>query len=518
MYDLIIKNGKVIDGTGSPSFFADVAIQDGKIARIAKNLSGAKKEIDAKGLTVTPGFIDSHSHNDNAILEYPEMIEKIEQGITTAVAGQCGGSAAPKIIDEKKDKYIDGIGQLSDICKTFGSFAKTTRNIALGCNTLCLVGHGSIRKVVMGMSQQKPNQAQLQEMKALVREAMEHGATGISFGLIYPPGCYADTEELVEMAKVVKEYDGIVAAHIRNEGDAMITAVKEFIEVIRSAQVRGVVSHHKACGAPENWGKVSHSLRLIDQANAEGVEIYLDVYPYIATHTTTSVTFVPDPGRDLMARLADVQEREKIKAQQSGKWWFHDYSWVLVTKCDGYPEYEGLFLPEAAKRHGKSEFDTLLDMIYESENNCSCCYFSMCEQDVETVMAHPRAMICTDAGVAKEKTTFHPRTKGTFPRVLGRYVRERNVTTPEEMIRKMTSMPARVYGLKTKGLVWEGMDADLCIWDADKILDHSDFTDCNRRAEGLSYVVLGGEVVVKDAIFGGKKMGRMILKNYQTGE
>jgi len=247
MYDLIIKNGAVIDGTGSPQYLSDIAIKDGKIVRIAKNITDeGPKTINAQGLTVTPGFIDSHSHSDNAIIEYPEMTEKIEQGITTSVAGQCGGSVAPGNIEE--DKYIDGIGNLSEILKTFGSFSAAFENIPLGSNNLCFVGHGSIRKAVMGMSQEKPTKEELESMKTLLRDAMEHGAIGISFGLIYPPGSYADTDELTELAKVVKEYEGLIAAHIRSESNLLISAVKEFIDVARKSGVRGVLSHHKACG------------------------------------------------------------------------------------------------------------------------------------------------------------------------------------------------------------------------------------------------------------------------------
>ena len=513
MFDLVIKNGKIIDGTGSPSFFSDIAIKDGKITRVGKNLGDAKKIIDASGLTVTPGFIDSHSHSDNALIDFPDLIEKTEQGITTSIAGQCGGSPAPANISPDDDKFIEGIGKMSEVRATMGSFLDTFKNIPLGSNTVCLVGHGTIRKSVMGMKQSKPTQQELEKMKDYLRDAMEHGALGISFGLIYPPSCYADTDELIEMAKVVKEYNGIVASHIRGEGMKLAKATKEFLDIVKAADVRGVLSHHKACGEPENWGKVSHTLRMIDEANAEGFDVYCDVYPYVATHTTTSVTFVPDSGRDLLARLADADERQKMKEWNLEQWWANDLSWTQIAKCAAYPQYEGLFIPEIAKLHGTDEYEAIFDMILHSKNDCSACYFTMCEEDVETVMAHPRAMICTDASVAKGKTVFHPRTKGSFPRVLGRYVRERNVTTLPEMIRKMTSMPAAVYGLKTKGLIWEGMDADICIFDADKIKDNSEFTNCNERADGLNYVIIGGEVVAENAVYNGKRMGKLILRD-----
>lgn len=419
----------------------------------------------------------------------------------------------PKNVKKENDKYIDGMGNLSEILKTFGSFANAVENHSLGSNTMCMIGHGDIREFVMGMSQQKPTKEELEQMKELVRDAMEHGAIGVSFGLIYPPGSYADTDELIEIAKVVKEYEGVVAAHIRSESDQLVEATKEFIDVVRKSGTRGVLSHHKACSSSENWGKVNHTLRMIDAANEEGVEVYLDVYPYTASHTTTSVVFVPDSGRDLMKRLESQTEREKMRDWNNTKWWGDDYSWVQVVTCKGYPEYEGLFVPEAAKIHGKDEYETILDMIYKSNNSCSCCYYTMCDEDVMAVMAHPRAMICTDANVAGEKSTFHPRLKGSFPRALGRYARDKKVVPMYEMIRKMTSMPAQVYGLTTKGLIHEGMDADLCIFDAEKIIDRSEFADCNNRAEGLNYVILGGEVVVENAVYNGIRNGKVILKN-----
>lgn len=513
MYDLIIKNGKIIDGTAGPYYRSDIAIKDGKIAKIAKNLTDAEKIIDAKGLTVTPGFIDSHSHSDSSLLTYPDLKEKIEQGITTSVAGLCGDSPAPisRDIDPEKARVIEGFGKVTDIYKTMGTFLNLAKEQSYGSNTICLVGHGQLRKAVMGMEKREPANEEMEKMKELLRDGMEHGALGMSMGLIYPPGSYSKMEELVELSKIVAEYGGVIAAHIRDEGAQLIEATEEFIEIIKLSGVRGVHSHHKTSGHRENWGKVSHSLRLIDKANEEGTEIYCDVYPYIATHTSASVRFVPDSGQNLLERLKDESERAKMKEWGRAKWG-DDLSWAQVTRCTAYPQYEGLRIPEIAKLHGKDVYDTIYDMILESSNACSCCYFTMCEEDVETVMAHPRAMICTDSGVAETRKVYHPRMRGTFPRALGRYVRERGVTTLPEMIRKMTSMPAAVYNLQTKGLIREGMDADICIFDAEKIIDRSEYTNCTAGAEGLNYVILGGEVVCENAVFNGKRNGKLILR------
>ena len=493
MYDLLIKNGKVINGTGSPSFFADVAILDGKIARIGKGIEGAEKVIDAKGLTITPGFIDSHSHSDNALLTYPDLVEKIEQGITTSIGGQCGESPIPM------DEFLDSV-----------------RDRSFGSNTALLVGHSMLRRTVMGMENREPTVPELQEMKRLLCNGMNHGALGISFGLIYAPSVYAKTEELIELAKLVGEYHGIVAAHIRGEGNCLIKAVDEFITIIRESGARGVLSHHKVAGGKENWGKVNHSLRMIEKANSEGVEIYCDVYPYVATHTSLDETVIPperhsNGSEGLLKLLSQKEERQKLKEWGRNKWG-EDLSWIQISKCNAYPEYVGMRVSDIAALRGTDPYDAMYDMMADSNFNCNACYFTMCEEDVETVLAYPRAMICTDSSVAKGANTFHPRLKGSFPRVLGRYVRERKVTTLPEMIRKMTSMPASVYGLQTKGLIWEGMDADICIFDAEKIRDRSEFTDCNHRAEGLNYVILGGKVVVENAVYNGKKMGKVLTK------
>lgn len=486
MYDLIIKSGKIIDGTGSPSFLADIGIKDGKIVRIARwiEVTGdGAKVIDAKGLVVTPGFIDSHSHSDSSVLTLPDQKEKIEQGITTSIGGMCGFSQAP--------------------------YATEVKETVLGSNIAVFAGHNTIRRSVMGMENRKPTESELEQMKELVRKNMESGALGLSFGLTYTPSGYADTEELIELAKVVGEYHGLVSAHIRNEGDHLIQATEEFIKVIRESGTRGIHSHHKAMWK-ENWGKVSHTLRMLEQANEEGVEIYCDAYPYTASHTSMGARFVPKEYHafGLTKVLSDPEKRREIiewNLQTFGE----DLSWVLVASCSTYPEYEGLRIPEIARLRGQNGYEAVLDIIRDC-NGAQACYFCVCEEDMEAVLAYPRSMICTDSDVAGQKTTYHPRLRASFPRVLGRYVRERRVTSLPEMIRKMTSMPATVYGLRGKGLIKEGFDADICIFDADKIIDRAEYADCTRKAEGLNYVLLNGQIVVEDAVYLGIRAGKVI--------
>ena len=519
MFDLIIRNGKIIDGTGSPAYLSDVAIKDGKIVKVGRNIKGEAKEIiDASGLCVTPGFIDSHAHSEYDILYYPSQPEKIEQGITTSIGGQCGACASPlpKGTTRETADIIPSVGNEMDYFATPKMMFDSVENVPQGANTALLMGHSTIRRAVVGHEDRKPTTEEMEQMKAVLREGMENGAFGLSYGLIYAPGCYADTEELIEMAKVVAEYNGVIAAHIRNEGDRLATATAEFINVAKSANVRAVLSHHKAVTSMENWGKVNHTIAMMDQCNAEGYEIYCDVYPYDASHTSLITTFTPKSfrARSKEDQLADLKNPEK--RAELRKWgvekWGNDLSWIQVALCEAFPQYRGLRMNEVAKLHGKDEYETVYDILVANNLGGTACYFTICEDDICTVLRWPRAMIGTDGGSARGGTMFHPRTKGTFPRVLGRYVREKGVTTLPEMIRKMTAMPAAVYGLKTKGLIWEGMDADICIFDADKIIDRSTYTDCVQRAEGLNYVLVGGEVVVVDAVANGKLKGKVLRR------
>ena len=514
-YDLVIKNGKIIDGTGSPSYFADVAVKDGKIVKIAKNIKGGAEIIDAAGLCVTPGFIDSHSHSDGNLLKYPEQREKVEQGITTCIAGQCGSSYAPLSVDANPADFDFLDGKEYEIRRDMANLLDYTRDVPQGCNVAILVGHGNLRKSVMGLANRAPTADEMELMKSRLRKAMEHGAGGMSFGLYYAPGSYASTEEAVELSKIVAEYGGVIAAHIRDEEDELIKAVAEFIEIAERSGARAVISHHKASGRPENWGKVTHTLRMIDEANGRGCDIYCDVYPYTASSTPLSSKFFPKEehakGTDKIVELLDTKEYRDMLKKYIISRYGEGLSWVKTTANNPYPDCVGMTVPEIAKKRGTDEYDALFDIIRDSRKDAYACYFTMCEEDVETVLAHPRAMIATDSGNAAAATAYHPRLRGTFPRVLGRYVRERKVTSLPEMIRKMTAMPARVYGLKNKGLIWENMDADICIFDEKTIKDKADYDNIKLRAEGLCYVIVNGKITVKNAVSNGERNGKVVI-------
>lgn len=501
MYDLIIKGAKLLDGSGKEAFFADIAVSDGKIAKLGENLADAKEVIDATGLTVSPGWIDSHSHSDTQFLTYPEMKEKIEQGITFSIAGQCGSSRAPLVENGK--------------IKPMSEYLSEASQVPQGASAGTLVGFNTIRKAVMEKENRDPSPEELNAMCELLRDALRGGAIGMSYGVYYVPACYAKTDELVALAKVVCEEGGILAAHIRNESDEFLEAVEEFIYIIKESGCRAVFSHHKSA-EKQNWGKVKKSLEMIDKANAEGADIYLDVYPYIASGTTMLARFCPSQFHPVgttsaLELLYNPEICEKIKKWGHGKWG-NDVSWTLVSACPGYEEYQGKTVSEIAKMRGQEdEIEAAFDIIKMTEGGARGSFFMMCEEDVEYVIKHPRAMICTDSGVAGKSSIYHPRLRASFPRAIGRYARERGVVSIPEMIRKMTSLPASVYGLKNKGLIREGMDADLCIFDADKIIDKADFVNFSLPNEGLSYVIVDGKIVLRDNEANGIRAGKIYL-------
>ncbi|MBR2615838.1 MAG: amidohydrolase family protein, partial [Clostridia bacterium] len=446
MYDLIIQNGTVLDGSGREGFRADLGIRDGRIAAIGTDLGAAREYLDATGLTVTPGFIDSHSHSDSTVLAFPDQTEKIEQGVTLSVGGQCGVSPAP--LEEGTPSYpVGDFGESRKIYRTMGSFLSVLKQVPLGSGLGAFVGHGALRRAAMGSSDRDPTPAEQERMGELLREAMANGALGVSFGLFYAPGCFAKTREVIELARIAAEGGGLVSVHLRDEGARLLESCEEFIQVAKASGARVVFSHHKAMYR-ENWGLVKKSLALIDGAVADGAQLYLDTYPYTASHTKLSARFVPKAyhaggTKKLLENLTDPVIRERILRENLERFGSEDdLSWVLIASCPAHPEFCGRRIPEIAAAWGKSAYDTVFDLIVDCKGECRGCFFLMSEEDLRTVLAHPRCMICTDAAVRGESEVYHPRLRGSFPRALGRYAGPEGVVSLAEMVRKMTSLPA----------------------------------------------------------------------------
>ena len=504
MYTLVIKNATVIDGRGNTCFVSDIGIEDGKIKSIENGLADGEQTIDAFGLIVTPGFIDSHSHSDKNVITFPDMKEKIEQGITFSITGQCGTSETPKVLMPH--------GTVETPCEYFSK----VKEIPQGAYSAMLIGHNSLRIAVMGKENRDPFPEELNKMKDLLREGLKSGAIGMSLGLFYVPGAYAKLDEVIELAKVVAEQGGIIAAHLRNEGDELIEATEEFLTVIKESGCRAVFSHHKAMWH-KNHGKVFQTIEMINKANREGADIYLDVYPYCASSTSLLARFVPgflhpENTANILHLLYDATFCDKVK-----KWgretWGDDLSFALVTDYPPNREYEGMTVSEIARMVGETDqYETVLSLLRESKGAGKGCYFCVNEEDLCHVIKHPKTMICTDSEIKGTSQKHHPRLVGSFPRAIAKYVREKSIVSLSEMIRKMTFLPASVYGLKGKGSIEVGMDADLCIFDAERITDRADYVNCSLTNEGLHYVIVNGKIVLSNGQYNGARAASVYTK------
>ncbi len=526
MLDLLIQNARIVDGTGMPAYRAHVGLRGGKIAVIAPVVrEPAARVIDAHGLTLTPGFIDSHSHDDMIAETAPACAHKLEQGVTTQIVGMCGHSAAPL----SQAYYDEGIRICRSLCRngvnthqpSRGDFRTYLEQLRadFGTSLGFHIGHCSIRTAVMGFARRAPSPAELEEMKEHVRLAMEAGALGISFGMIYTPGTFADTDEMIALCRVAAQYGGGMTIHMRNEGARLVEAVEETLRVVRETGIRCVISHHKVGGGAANWGLVKKTLPMIEQINREGYTVFLDQYPYSASSTGLSVEipgkWLSLPKTRLLAAMDDPARRAELVADMtSGRDPESNFSRVMIVGSRAFPQYNGLRIPQAAQLHGKSSAETLLDVLREDDLTTGEVCFGMCEEDVETVLAFPRTMIGTDGLWYPDALSVHPRAFASFPRVLGHYVRERGVISFEEAIRRMTAMPAAVYGFSTKGLLRVGYDADLCLLDPDTIADAADFEHWNARCPGLKQVFVAGEPVVTDSVHDGRLLGRVLLREW----
>ena len=518
MFDYVIKNGKLIDGTGAPAFYGDVAVKGDKIVKIGEiDAAEAAEVLDASGCIVTPGFIDNHSHADQNVLADPYGRNFLCQGITTEVGGNCGDSLSPHhgeiiSIAASSMTFADEatMADIKATTKTFPEFMDKLGKTPISANMTSYIGHGAIRNKVMGYSPEAPTPEQMEEMKRIVREAMEAGAAGMTSGLIYPPGSYAKIPELVELCKIVAEYGGNYGTHVRSEGDGVIDSVKEAIEVARQSGVHLILAHHKVSGQ-KNWGDSTVTLGLVEDAIREGINVHLDQYPYNAGATVLSCTipqeFSAQGTEKLLENLKDPAFRAQVKetilhgtssseivVRSTG-----GLQNIIVTMAPGMPEIEGKRVTEIAEMWGVESYDALFDVLIRTNSKAMAVFFVMNEADVERIMQHPRVLFGTDASQSSFVNAFgHPRAFGSFPRILSYYVRERGLLTLEEAIRKSTSLPAEVLGLHYKGILKEGMDADIAVIDYDNLTVESSYVNSNGGNKGIKYVLVNGKIAVKD--------------------
>lgn len=519
----LIKNGLIVDGTGSPGYKGDVLLNGRTIEKIAPSLDEAGAEIiDASGLVVAPGFIDTHSHSDLQILVEPEVAPKVMQGITTEVLGQDGISMAPLPVEYISPwrKNLAGLdGDTDRIDWTFKDtehYLKMIDDVKPGLNECYLVPHGNIRMEAMGLENRLPNEEELEKIRQITRREMEAGAVGLSTGLIYMPCAYSESTEIIEMCKVVAEFDGIFVIHQRSEADTILDSMEEVIKIGRESGVKIHYSHFKVCGK-KNWDKVDRVMDLLEAAKKEGIRVSFDQYPYVAGSTMLGVILPPwvhDGGTDkVLERLADPELRKKMirDIEQGIPGWDNfvefaglDQIFVTSVKTEKNRDAVGLSLTQLGKLRGKDPYEATFDLLYEEENAVGMVDFYGTEEHVIRIMKRPEMNACTD-GLLGGKP--HPRVYGAFPRILGKYVREEKALTLEEAVYKMTKKPALTFNMTGRGELKEGYAADICIFNPDTVIDKGTFIDPIQYPEGIEYVIIGGELAVEKGKHTGKRNG-----------
>ena len=525
--DLAINSGLIIDGTGNPRYRASIGIKDGKIAGITPSeIRDAKQVVEAAGLAVCPGFVDIHSHSDFALLAKSDAQSKIRQGVTTEVVGNCGVSAAPlegeAIHDAETSAKQYG---LRVTWSSLGEYLSRLERQGVALNVACLVGNGTIRASVMGFENRAPSDHEMKRMQMLLAQCMREGAFGLSSGLLYPPSCYAKLDELSRLAHTAASFGGIYTTHIRDESDGLEEAVNEALAVGRRAGVAVQISHHKACGK-RNWGKVRRTLENIAEARAKGIDAAVDVYPYTAYSTWLSAAIPPwaYEGGDqrLIERLKDRTVRAKLKRQMRAglpKWesMTKGASWdrFTISSFPQKPSLVGKTIQQIARLRKCDPFEVVFDLLIEGEATVEVVVEDMSERDVRLVLQSPLSMIGSDGESLSTKGRLgkgrpHPRSFGTFPRVLGRYVRQSHLLTLENAIRKMTSLPANRIGLTDRGVIRKGLAADVVIYDPARVADTATYLKPKAFPAGIEYVIVNGITTVARGKFLGRLNGHAL--------
>jgi N-acyl-D-amino-acid deacylase len=526
-FQTLLLGGSVVDGSGAPAYRADVGLDSGRIVAVGDlSSTEAAKRIDASNRVVCPGFIDMHSHSDLTLLVRPTGDSKLQQGVTTEVNGNCGFSPAP-LSDASAPTVIQLHSFFGSYVRDLGwdwrapdEYVARLEANSLGHHVVLLAGHATVRITAMGMAQRPPTAAELSRMRDLVRAAMRAGYFGMSSGLVTPPSVYADTDELVELARVVAEDGGLYATHMRGEGHSLVRATAEALEVGERSGARVQISHHKATFRPY-WGRIRQAVQLSEWATQRGQQVGFDVYPYTAGSANLT-QIIPDWAHEgglarLLERLREPTARERIRADvlaQNREW---DQTFVAWVPAAADQSFQGQSIAAIAARDGRDPIEALFAVLDDSAGEASMVHFAMDEADVRFVMRHPLSMFGSDGlglaptGVLSEGQP-HPRCYGTYPRVLGRYVRDEHVLSLEQAVRKASGVPAETLGLAAKGRVQSGADADLVVFDPATIVDRATYEQPHQFPAGIDYVLVGGEIAVDHGTITTARAGKVLRR------
>lgn len=535
--DLLFKGALVVDGTGAPGRLADVGVRGARIAEVGR-LSGsdARRVVDADGLVLCPGFVDVHTHSDFTLPRHPRALSMTSQGVTTQVVGNCGFSPFPLGADggellKEYSGFLDS-GLPWGTWSTVEDYLALLGRLPLAGNVACQVGLGSVRMAVMGFAGGPPDDDQLDRMRTLIAEAMTAGAVGISSGLTYAPSSAATTEELIALAEVAAGFAGaFYSTHIRNEAITLVEAVEEALVIGRRAGVPVQLSHHKAMGR-DNWGKIETTLALVDQARSDGQDVTMDQYPYTAGSTGLAVILprwaLADGAKGMQVRLGDTDTRERIREQISAQrpadllagLREFDADAVVVAEVPEGPleQYVGMSLREVAATRRQDPVDAALDLLRETGGEVLTVVHGQSEENLRRILLHPQTMVASDGWTLSPEVEGrpHPRSYGTFSRVLGKYVREEGLLSLEEAVRKMTSLPAARVGLPDRGQVRTGWAADLVLFDPSRVRDRATFASPHQFSEGVAMVLVGGTAVVDGVVDTGAVAGRVLRRGQAT--
>jgi N-acyl-D-amino-acid deacylase len=527
--DLILKNGRIVDGTGNPWFLGDVGIKDDAIVDVGRVNQRSRETVDVRDQVVSPGFIDGHCHSDLMVLDEPLSEIKLQQGVTTEVLGNCGMTPAPvtaRNLDLLRSYVEPVLGKTERewSWETVESYVDSLLEAKPSENVATYVGHGTLRIAVMGFENRPASTGELDRMKGLLEEGLQAGAVGLSLGLMYAPGSYTSREELAELCSVLPGYDGLLATHIRGEGNSLIPSIEEVVWLAETCGVSLQISHLKAAGR-SNWGSVTTAMELVEDARARGLDVTCDVYPYTAGSTTLTSLLPPwalEGGVSrALERLKDPTSRKRIKEELGHE---HD-GWDNLLASTGWDSVyisslskanganlEGKHLAKIGASRGVEPAECMMDLLLEQDGKVSIVFFHMAGDDVEQVVSWDRSLIASDS-LHDQAEKPHPRLYGTFPHVLAEYVREKKLLTLEEAIRKMTSFPARRFRLGKRGLIAPGYVADLVVFDPDGISDKATYSDPKRFPEGISRVLVNGAIVVESGVHRGARAGRAIERS-----